>query len=133
MTKEFQAIQTTDAPKALGPYSQGVKIVSSKDLLFVSGQLPIDLSTGQLIKGDIQEMTHLVIDHLEKILLSGGGNLKQVLRVDIFLKSLKDFSLVNGVYATRFTGEVLPVRQTIEVSELPLGAALEMSCIGFVS
>lgn len=126
-------IHTPQAPKAVGPYSQGIKVKADQALLFVSGQLPIDPATGKLIEGDIRKQTHLVIDHIEQILLAGGSSLKKVVRVDIFVKDLKkDFAALNEEYSKRFTGMNPPARQTVQVSELPLGSPLEMSCIAAV-
>ncbi len=123
----MQEVQTEDAPQAIGPYSQGVK---SAQLIFVSGQLPIDPQTNQLVEGDIEKKTNQVIDNLEAVLNSAGSSLKSVLRVDIFLKDLNtDFPAVNKIYASRFCGKVKPARQTVEVRALPLGAEIEMSCI----
>ncbi len=128
-----QTIHTVEAPKAIGPYSQGVKIPSGSSLLFVSGQLPVNPKTGKLIESSIGEQTQQVIDNLEQILKAGGSSLGQVVRVDIFLKDLKkDFSAVNEEYGKRFNGPVPPARQTVQVSELPLGAPLEISCIATV-
>ena len=124
-------VETLEAPKAIGPYSQGVKINSNQELLFVSGQLPIDPKTGKLVEGDIRVLTNQVLDNLEAILKAGGSGLQKVLRVDIFLKNLKnDFSLMNEEYSKRFTG-VAPARQTVEVAELPMGSPIEISCVAY--
>lgn len=123
----MQEIHSDEAPQSVGFYSQGVKIGS---LLFVSGQVPIDPQTNQLIEGSIQEKADRVIDNLEAILKSGGSSLKHVVRVEVFLADLKrDFQSVNEVYAKRFNGKIKPARQTVEVSALPLGADIEISCI----
>lgn len=120
-------IETENAPKAIGPYSQGV---AAAHFVFTSGQIPLDLQTGNLIEGDIRLQTNRVIDSLEAILEAAGCTLGHVVRVDIFLKNLKeDFAAVNEEYAKRFNGFVAPARQTIEVSALPKGASIEMSCI----
>ena len=126
----MQEIQTDDAPQAIGPYSQGVKAGS---FLFVSGQVPIDPATGKLAGMDIGKQTRQVLDNLEAVLFAGGSAMDRVVRVDIFLKDLKkDFSIVNEIYAERFTGSVKPARQTVEVSRLPLDTGIEMSCIALV-
>lgn len=123
-------IVSEKAPKAVGPYSQGIKEGS---LLFISGQIPIDPKSGKPIQGDIRKQTELVIDHIESILQSGGSDLNHVVRVDIFLVNLqRDFSIVNEVYARRFSGIVKPARQTVEVSRLPLNVQVEISCIATV-
>lgn len=122
-------LETSGAPRALGPYSQGVMILEPKSLIFVSGQLPIDPKTGKLIHGDIKAMTKQVIDNIEAVLLTGGSSLDLVLRSDVFLKDLKDFAAMNEEYAKRFNGPVPPARQTIQVADLPLGSPIEISCI----
>lgn len=123
-------IQTEQAPKAVGPYSQGVSVSEGHTLHFVSGQLPLDPKTGKLIEGDIRLATRQVIDNLEAILHAAGSSLNDVIRTDIFLIDLKrDFAVMNEEYATRFKGDVVPARQTIQVAALPLGAMVEISCI----
>lgn len=123
-------IYTDRAPKAVGPYSQGVK---AGEFLFVSGQVPIDPATGKMIEGGVAEQTVQVINNLESVLKKGGADLSKVVRVDIFLTDLaNDFSIVNEIYARRFIGQVKPVRQTVEVSRLPLAALVEMSCMAYL-
>lgn len=124
-----QKIETSNAPQALGPYSQAVK---AGNLVFVSGQLPFDISTGKLIEGTIPEMTLKVIDHLEAILKSSGSSLDKVVRCDVFLTDLKNFKEMNEAYATRFNSSIPPARQTIQVSALPLNSPIEISCIGLI-
>lgn len=123
-------IKTEKAPKAVGPYSQGVKVGG---LIFVSGQIPLDPDTGKLAGEDIAVQTEQVLDNLEAVLKEGGATVDQVVRVDIFLTDLdKNFSIVNELYRKRFVGAVKPVRQTVEVSKLPLNVAIEISCIAHV-
>lgn len=132
MTFFLKKIETEHAPKALGPYSQGVVLTEAGRLIFVSGQLPIDSKTGKLIEGDIKAMTKQVIDNLEAILQEGGSNLNLVLRTDVFLKDLNDFASMNEEYAKRFNGSITPARQTIQVAALPLGSPIEISCIAVI-
>lgn len=129
MRNLLKKIETKEAPKALGPYSQGIALVEARPTIFVSGQLPIDPSTGKLITSDIKAMTKQVIDHLEAILKSAGSGLEWVVRTDVFLKDLKDFVAMNEEYAKRFKGETVPARQTIQVADLPMGSPIEISCI----
>lgn len=129
MTHPLQKIETLNAPKALGPYSQGVSVQGSSRLVFVSGQLPIDPKTGKLIEGDIKALTKQVIDNLEAVLTEAGSSLDLVVRSDVFLKDLKDFAAMNEEYAKRFTGNTTPARQTIQVADLPMGSPIEISCI----
>lgn len=124
---KIDKIETTQAPKAIGPYSQGT---FAEGFVFVSGQIPLNPNSGALVEGDIKAKTKQVIDNIEAILHAAGSSLQHVVRADIFLKNLKrDFAQVNEEYAKRFNGPVAPARQTIEVSELPLGADIEISCI----
>jgi 2-iminobutanoate/2-iminopropanoate deaminase len=125
----MKKVETTNAPKALGPYSQGIVLSQARPLVFVSGQLPIDPKTGKLIEGDIKALTKQVIDNLEAVLKEGGSRLDLVLRTDVFLKDLKDFASMNEEYAKRFTGSVAPARQTIQAAALPMGSLIEISCI----
>lgn len=129
MTNPLHKIETLNAPKALGPYSQGVFVNGGNILIFVSGQLPIDPKTGKLIEGDIKALTKQVIDNLEAVLMEAGSRLDLVVRSDVFLKDLKDFAAMNEEYAKRFTGKIAPARQTIQVADLPMGSPIEISCI----
>lgn len=127
MSNSIQKVETSQAPKAIGPYSQAVSV---QNLIFVSGQLPIDPGTNELVTGDIQILTKRVIDNLEAILKEAGSSLQGVVRTDIFLKDLKkDFVGMNEEYAKHFSEKVPPARQTVEVSYLPKGASIEISCI----
>jgi 2-iminobutanoate/2-iminopropanoate deaminase len=118
---------TTDlAPKAIGPYSQAVE---ANGFVFVSGQLPIDPQTGKIVEGDIKALTTRIIDNIEAILKEAGSSLDKVVRTDVFLTDLKDFALMNEVYGSRFKGSVLPARQTIQVSALPMSSCIEISCV----
>lgn len=125
----MKKIETSKAPKAIGPYSQGIIVGPGTSLAFVSGQLPVDPETGKLIEGDIKALTKRVIDNIEAILLAGGSSLQRVVRTDVFLKDLKDFAMMNEEYAKRFNLAAAPARQTVQVSELPMGSRIEISCI----
>lgn len=125
----IKRLETSEAPLALGPYSQGIATTNGHSLVFVSGQLPIDPKTGKIIAGDIGAMTKQVIDNLEAILRAGGSSLDLVVRADVFLTDLKNFAAMNEEYGKRFSGEVAPARQTIQVAALPMGAPIEISCI----
>lgn len=125
----MKKINTESAPKAVGPYSQAVSCPRNSELIFVSGQLPVDPKTGQFVEGDIKALTEQVIDNIEAILQSAGTSLKNVVRTEVFMIDLKEFVQMNEVYARRFVGDVLPARQTIQVAALPKGARIEISCI----
>lgn len=123
----IKKIVTNAAPAAIGPYSQAIAIQS---LVFVSGQLPIDPKTGELIQGDIKALTKQTLDNIEAILIASSSSLHHVVKTEVFLKDLKrDFSGMNEEYAKRFNPEAPPCRQTIEVSALPRGSIIEISCI----
>lgn len=126
MSNSRNKISTPNAPQAIGPYSQAVRV---KDLIFVSGQLPIDPKTAKLVASDVTLQTQQVIDNIEAILQAEGLNLNHVVRCDVFLKNMEDFPKMNAVYAKRFTSDILPARQTIEVARLPSDALVEISCI----
>lgn len=130
MTIIIKKVETPDAPAALGPYSQAVAAQAAGSLIFVSGQLPIDPATGQLVEGDIKALTRQVIKNIENILSASGSRLSDVVRTDVFLTDLKkDFSGMNEEYSKHFSGPVPPARQTIQPSALPMGSSIEISCI----
>ncbi len=133
MTSKFQRIQTELAPKAVGPYSQGIIVRSGAEQVFVSGQIPLDPESGKLVEGDIRTLTHRVIDNLEGVLKESGATLCDVIRVEVFLTDMNDFAAVNEVYAKRFVGDPLPARQAVQVAALPLGVSIELSCIAIIN
>jgi len=125
---QLSAIQTPDAPAAIGPYSQAIK---AGNLLFVSGQIPIDPATGQVISGDISTETHQVMKNLDAILTKAGGSLNNVAKATIFIKDMNDFAKINEVYAGYFEG-TFPARETVEVSRLPKDVNVEISVIAVI-
>jgi 2-iminobutanoate/2-iminopropanoate deaminase len=118
-------INTTKAPAPIGPYSQSVM---ANGMLFVSGQIPIDPGTGELIQGSIEEETTQVMKNLEAILNEAEATFTNVVKCSIFVKSMDDFASVNTIYGT-FFDENPPARETVEVSQLPKGVNVEISCI----
>ena len=126
MSHKLQKIETEKAPKAIGPYSQAV---SSGQIVFLSGQLPIDPQTGELIQGDIKAHTNQVLSNLEAVLKAAGLSFEHIARMDVFLKNLDDFADMNEEIAKRLTQAVKPARQTIQAAKLPLDAIVEISCI----
>lgn len=122
------AISSNDAPAAIGPYSQAVR---SGDLVFLSGQIPLDPKTGELVKGTIEEETTRVLDNLRAVLAEAGCGFEDVLRTTIYLTDLGDFQAVNATYAKRFSG-VAPARATVQVSALPRGARVEIDAVARV-
>lgn len=119
------AVTTDKAPKAIGPYSQGIDIGT---FVFVSGQTPIDPATGELIKGGVTEQTTRCLDNVENILKAAGLEMKNVVKTTVFMTDLKKFAEMNDVYAKRFALPH-PARATVEVSGLPRGAAVEIEAI----
>ncbi|MBP7517693.1 MAG: RidA family protein [Desulfobulbus sp.] len=119
------AVHTDQAPAAIGPYSQAVHF---GHLLFVSGTLPVDPRTGQLVGGDIEAQSRQVFRNLAAIAEAAGGQLADAVKVTVFLTDLGDFQRLNGVYREWF-GEPFPARSTVQVAALPLGAPLEVEAI----
>lgn len=120
-----QAVSTPAAPKAVGPYSQAVR---AGDLLFVSGQIPLDPATGALVAGDIAAQTRRVMLNLEGILKAAGARFDDVVRATVFLANIDDSPAMNEVYGEFFSIPA-PARSTIEASRLPRGAKLEIDLI----
>jgi 2-iminobutanoate/2-iminopropanoate deaminase len=120
-------IQTEKAPRAVGPYSQGISIESGK-LIFTSGQIPLDPQTGEMVDGGIEEQIERVIQNLKAVLEAGGSGLDRVVKTTVFLKHMGDFQVMNRVYEKHFKNNP-PARSTIEVSALPKGALIEMECV----
>lgn len=127
MTKKI--INTKSAPQAIGPYSQAVL---ADQWLFISGQIPIDPASGQLVTGDIVKETERVLENIKGIIESAGGNLGDVVKTTVYLKNMADFPQVNEVYARYFT-EDYPARATVEVSRLPKDVRIEMDAIALIS
>jgi 2-iminobutanoate/2-iminopropanoate deaminase len=120
-----QAISSPGAPKAIGPYSQAVR---AGQLLFVSGQVPLDPATGQMVEGDIAAQTRRVFENLAAVLKAGGRSFADVVRTTVFLADMNDFATVNEVYGTYFT-EPYPARATVQVARLPKDARVEIDVI----
>ncbi|MGQ9903451.1 MAG: RidA family protein, partial [Anaerolineae bacterium] len=119
------AIHTDSAPKAIGPYSQAISL---DNLVFCSGQIPIDPATGNLIEGDVSAQTQRVLQNLSAVLEAAGSDLQHVVKTTVFLQSMNDFAAMNAVYASWFT-TTPPARSTIEVAKLPKGALVEIEAI----
>ncbi|MEK7284664.1 MAG: RidA family protein [Chloroflexota bacterium] len=122
---DIQSARSGDAPKAVGPYSQAIL---AGELVFCSGQIPLDPATGQLVEGDIAAQTGRVLDNLAAVLAAAGSDLAHVVKTTVFLADLGDFAAMNEAYATRF-GEHRPARSTVQVAALPRGARIEIECI----
>ncbi|TBR11194.1 MAG: RidA family protein [Lysobacter sp.] len=120
-----QPFHTDRAPAAIGPYSQAVR---SGNLVFLSGQIPLDPATGELVAGDIAMQARRAFDNLRAVCEAAGGSLDGVLRLGLYLTDLGDFAAVNGVMAEYFQAPY-PARSTIEVSGLPKGAHFEVDAV----
>jgi 2-iminobutanoate/2-iminopropanoate deaminase len=120
-----QVIATNAGPKAIGPYSQAIK---ANGLVFLSGQIPLDPDTQQLIDGDVAAQTERVLRNIAGILSAAGSSLPQVVKTTVFLKSMNDFAAMNEVYARHFTADP-PARSTVEVARLPKDVLVEIDVI----
>jgi 2-iminobutanoate/2-iminopropanoate deaminase len=121
-------IATTDAPAAIGPYSQAIR---AGETLFASGQIPIDPSTGELVPGGIKEQTAQVLKNVKAVLGAAGLSPAHVVKTTVFLKNLADFAAMNELYATVFAadGTHPPARSTVQVAALPKDSLVEIECI----
>jgi reactive intermediate/imine deaminase len=124
-TTPRQFIHTDAAPKAIGPYSQGVRV---GDTVYVSGQIPLDPATGTMVSGDIEAEIRRVLENLKAIVQAAGGTLAQVVKVNVFLTDLAHFAVVNQLMAAYFS-EPYPARAAVGVAALPRGARIEMECV----
>ena len=122
-----EIISTTQAPAAIGPYSQGVR---GAGIIITSGQLPIDPATGAFAGDGIAEQTRQSLKNVQAVLEAGGSSLGNVLKTTVFLQNMDDFAAMNEVYATFFEGEP-PARSAVEVARLPKGALVEIEAIAF--
>ena len=121
-----QSVSTDQAPEAIGPYSQGIR---SGSLLFCSGQVPLDPSTGEIVKDDVEGQARRCLDNLEAVCQAAGTSLKNALRCTVYLTDMNDFARVNEVYGSFFDGAEPPARVAIGVAALPKGADVEVDAI----
>lgn len=123
-------VATTDAPAAVGPYSQAVSTGDGAGAaVYLSGQIPLDPRTGQLVEGGVQEQAEQVLRNLQAVLAAAGLGLGDVVKTTVLLADINDFQAVNEVYARYFTGPVLPARAAYAVAALPLGARVEVEAV----
>ena len=120
-------INTVNAPAAIGPYSQANMV---NGILYISGQIPVDPATGKLVEG-IEKETHQVMKNLKAILAEAGMTFDNAVKASIFLKSMDDFAVVNEIYASYFSNDQFPARETVQVSCLPKNVDVEISMIAF--
>jgi 2-iminobutanoate/2-iminopropanoate deaminase len=123
-----KAVSTDHAPKAIGPYSQAIL---SGGFAFLSGQIPLDPSSNQLVEGDIAVQTARVLDNIKGVLAACGSSIDRVVKTTVFLKDMGEFAKMNEVYG-RYFGETPPARSTVEAARLPRDVRVEIDCIAEV-
>jgi 2-iminobutanoate/2-iminopropanoate deaminase len=123
----MEAVKTPHAPKPIGPYSQGIKL---DNLIFCSGQTPLDPVTMEICSLDIIEQTKKVMENIGAILKEAGSDYSKIVKTNIYLKNFADFERMNKVYES-YLGDVKPARTTVEVSRLPKEALVEIECIAY--
>ena len=123
-----EIVSTENAPGAIGPYSQAVK---TNGMVFCSGQIPIDVKTGEFVSSDVAEQTHQVLKNLSAVLAAAGSGLNNVVKTTVFLADMNDFTAMNEVYAEYFS-ENKPARATVQAARLPRDARVEIDCIAVV-
>jgi 2-iminobutanoate/2-iminopropanoate deaminase len=123
-----EAIHTDNAPKAIGPYAQAIKV---GNFVYTAGQIPIDPKTGNFVEGGIAAQTRQVLENLKAVLAAAGSSLDQVVKATVFLKNIADFAVMNEVYA-EYLGTATPARSTVAVAELPRGALVEIDLVALV-
>lgn len=121
-----EVISTNNAPGAIGPYSQAIKL---GNMLFASGQIPIDPKTGEFAGNDIKTQTKQSLANVKAILEEAGTSLENVVKTTVFLSDINNFAAMNEVYAEVFAGTVFPARSAVEVAALPKGALVEIEVI----
>lgn len=126
-----EAIRTNEAPAAIGPYSQAIRI---GNFLYSSGQVALDPASGTMVTGGIVEQTTRVIENLKAVLAGAGASLGQVVKTTVFLKNMGDFAAMNEVYGQYFAGDgvIAPARSTVEVARLPKDALVEIEVIAYL-
>jgi len=126
--QQKQAVNTPNAPKAIGPYSQAIK---GSGLVFTAGQIPLDPGTGQIVGNDSATQTDRVLKNLQAVLQASGTSLENVVKTTVYLKNISDFPAVNEVYGRYFKGNP-PARSTVQVTNLPKDALVEIEAIAVV-
>jgi 2-iminobutanoate/2-iminopropanoate deaminase len=121
-----ERIYTDQAPAAIGPYSQAIRL---GNIVYTAGQVGLDPTTGALVEGGIAEQTHRALDNLSAVLQAAGTNLASVLKTTVFLADMGDFAAMNDVYGSYFTNTDPPARSTVQVAGLPRNALVEIECI----
>jgi 2-iminobutanoate/2-iminopropanoate deaminase len=123
-----EAVQTDNAPKAIGPYAQAI---IANGLVYTAGQIPIDPATGNFVEGGISAQTRRVMENLKAVLEAAGSSLDRVVKTTVFLRNMSNFAAMNEVY-TEYFADAKPARSTVAVAELPRGALIEIDLIALV-
>lgn len=121
-----QAVSTENAPAAIGPYAQAIKI---QGLIFTSGQIPVDPTTKQIAGESIQDQARQVMVNLQAVLAAGGSSLERAVKTTCFLADLNDFAAFNEIYGSFYDGATPPARSTVQVAKLPMGVRVEVECV----
>ncbi len=129
MSSGKEIVATDQAPRAIGPYSQAVR---AGNLIFASGQIPIDPATGEFVPGGINEQTAQVLKNLKAVFEAAGASLDQIVKTTVFLADMNDFTAMNEVYG-KFFGDAPPARATVQAARLPRDAKVEIEAIGWIS
>jgi len=128
LTMNKEIISTANAPKAIGPYEQAIKV---GEFVYASGQIPLDPKTGNLVEGGITIQTRRVMENLKGVVEAAGSSLERVVKATVFLKNIGDFAAMNEVYG-EYLGQAKPARSTVAVADLPRGALVEIDLIALV-
>jgi 2-iminobutanoate/2-iminopropanoate deaminase len=123
-----EVISTDKAPKAIGPYSQAIRI---QNMVFTSGQIPVNPSSGEVVDGGIENQTKQVLENLRAVLLKAGSGLEYVVKTTVFIKDMNDFAAVNNIYGQYFK-EPYPARSCVEVARLPKDVLIEIEAVAIV-
>ncbi|HOV27922.1 MAG TPA: RidA family protein [Pseudobacteroides sp.] len=123
-----EVLTTKKAPEAIGPYSQAIK---AGNLLYTSGQIPIDPATGQIVQGGIEAQTKQVLENINAILVNAGSSFKNVIKTTVFVKDMNDFTTINNIYGQYFK-DPYPARSLVEVARLPKDVLIEIEVIALI-
>lgn len=125
---KIEVISTKDAPKAIGPYSQAIRV---QNMVYTSGQIPADPLSGEVVEGGIEKQAKQALENLKAVLIEAGTGLENVIKTTVFIKDMKDFALVNQIYGQYFK-EPYPARSCVEVARLPKDVCIEIEAVAIV-